>query len=65
MKSLMILMLGALLLTVSACQYDMTGRPASSETNGAMESSSSRVHPDVPKGDVYFETYIGRYDMGS
>ena len=62
MKVAMILMLGAMLATLGACEADVMG-PRSTAPNPALENSLENMHRNVEHGDVYFEEYIGRYDL--
>jgi hypothetical protein len=62
MKLAMLAMVGTLLVTLSACQSDMTGPAAAPDySNTPLVAPPGDNHPDVPAGDIYFEEMIGRY----
>jgi hypothetical protein len=61
-KRMLILMLGALLATVGACETDVMG-PRTTAPDPALENSPDAMHRTVEHGDVYLEEYIGRYDL--
>jgi hypothetical protein len=62
MKLAMVVMLGALLSSMGACQSDMTGPPTQARVS-TVENSPDNMHRDVPQGDVYLEENIDRYDL--
>ena len=64
MKVAVIVIVGALLAVLGGCQSDMTGPMPSSDTNETLTASPGESYPDVPVGDAYFETAIGRNELG-
>jgi hypothetical protein len=63
MKVPMIVLVGTLLALMGGCQSDMSGPPSTpDETITAPPSVDS--YPDVPVGDAYFESTIGRNELG-
>jgi hypothetical protein len=62
MKLAMVMMLGALLTGLGACESDATG-PRAATPNPALENSPGNMHRDVARGDASLETAIGRYDL--
>jgi hypothetical protein len=64
MKVALIVMVGTLLVVLGGCQSDMTGPALTSESNETLTASSGGNYPDVPVGDAYFETMIGRNELG-
>jgi len=63
MKVAMIVLVGTLLAVMGGCQSDMSGPPSTpDETMTAPPAVDN--YSDVPVGDAYFETEIGRNELG-
>jgi len=63
MKLAMIMMSGAIMMTLGACQTsDVTGPPTMAPSS-TVENSPDNMHGNVEHGDVYLEEYIDRYDL--
>jgi hypothetical protein len=62
MKTVLIVILGAVLATLAACQTDVTGPPPAAP-NSTLENSPDNMHRNVEQGDVYLEENIDRYDL--
>ena len=62
MKLAMMVMAGALMAALGACQSDVTGPPMTAG-NAAVENSPDNMHRDVGRGDVYLEENLDRYDL--
>ena len=62
MKLVLLALLTFTLASFAGCQSDMTGAPY---TAGTVSTNPGDLHPNVPTGDNYFDTMIGRYDLAN
>ena len=58
MKFALVALVALAASALAACQSDMTG--VSPRT---LEAQTPTSHPDVPRGDAYFEQMLDRYDL--